>query len=172
MRLGVSPAATSTPTGVFNQWFEALFPCCNSGLRGLSPRPPAAASLASCSFTHPAPQSATSLGLPAATLWGLLAVAWPVPFHNPPPHWVRQLPPCRESSLPQLPVSAPPTNLDECYFFISLFVRLPYSSIFCQFWLFFVFKFVVVLLLVVRGGTVCLPTTPSWPELQTISFLC
>ena len=30
---------------------------------------------------------------------------------------------------------------------------LPYSSIFCQFWLFFVFK-VVVLLLVVRGGSV------------------
>ena len=27
VRLGVSPAATSTPTGVFNQRFEALFPC-------------------------------------------------------------------------------------------------------------------------------------------------
>ena len=27
MRLGVSPAAASTTTGVFNQWFEALFPC-------------------------------------------------------------------------------------------------------------------------------------------------
>ena len=26
MRLGVSPTATSTPTGVFNQRFEALFP--------------------------------------------------------------------------------------------------------------------------------------------------
>ena len=26
VRLGVSPAAASTPTGVFNQWFEALFP--------------------------------------------------------------------------------------------------------------------------------------------------
>ena len=26
MRLGVSPTAASTPTGVFNQWFEALFP--------------------------------------------------------------------------------------------------------------------------------------------------
>ena len=30
---------------------------------------------------------------------------------------------------------------------------------------FFVFKF-VVLLLVVRGGTVCLPTPPSWLEVQ------
>ena len=27
VRLGVSPAAASTPTGVFNQRFEALFPC-------------------------------------------------------------------------------------------------------------------------------------------------
>ena len=27
MRLGVSAAAASTPTGVFNQRFEALFPC-------------------------------------------------------------------------------------------------------------------------------------------------
>ena len=28
----------------------------------------------------------------------------------------------------------------------------------------FVFKFVVVLLLVVQGSTVCLPMPPSWPE--------
>ena len=49
---------------------------------------------------------------------------------------------------------------DEC----SLVVRLPYSLISCQFWLFFVFKFVVVLLLVVGGGTVYLPMPPSWPE--------
>ena len=27
VRLGVSPAATPTPTGVFNQRFEVLFPC-------------------------------------------------------------------------------------------------------------------------------------------------
>ena len=64
----------------------------------------------------------------------------------------------------QLPVSAPPTGLNECVFFNSLVVGLAYSSVFCQFWLFFVFKFVVVLLLVVQGGTVCLPTPPSWPE--------
>ena len=41
-------------------------------------------------------------------------------------------------------------------------VRFPGSSD-C----FFVFKFVVVLLLVVRGGTVCLPMPPSWPEVHT-----
>ena len=45
-----------------------------------------------------------------------------------------------ESSLPWLPISASPSGLDECFFFISLVAGLPYSSIFCQFWLFFVFK--------------------------------
>ena len=33
-----------------------------------------------------------------------------------------------------------------------------------QYWLFFVFKFVVALLLVVQEGTVCLPMPPSWLE--------
>ena len=69
---------------------------------------------ASCSFAHPAPQSATSLRLPAAALPRVLST------------W--------------LPVSAPPTGLDEYFFFISLVVGLPYSSFSCQFWLFFVFK--------------------------------
>ena len=40
-------------------------------------------------------------------------------------------------------------SLVECFFFNSLVVGLPYSLIFCQFWLFFVFKFVVVLLFAV-----------------------
>ena len=48
--------------------------------------------------------------------------------------------------------------------FNSLVVRLPYSSIFCQFWLVFVFKFLVVFLLFMWGGTVCLPMPPCWPE--------
>ena len=79
-------------------------------------------------------------------------------------------------ALPQvlsawLPISAPPTHLDECFFFNSLGVGLPYSSIFWQFWLFFVFKFVVVLVLVVRGGTVCLPMPPSSLEVQNYYIL-
>ena len=37
-------------------------------------------------------------GLPATTLWGLPAAAWPAPFHNPPPRWVCQPLPCCESS--------------------------------------------------------------------------
>ena len=77
--------------------------------------------------------------------------------------WVR--PHCHKSSPPRMSVSAPPTGLDECFFFISLVVGFPCGSIFCQFWLLFVFIFVVVLLLVVQGGTVCLlPMPPSWLE--------
>ena len=39
-----------------------------------------------------------------------------------------------------------------------------------QFWLFFVFKFVVVFLLVVWGGRVYLPTPLSWPEFLRLLF--
>ena len=112
VRLRLSPAAASTPTGVFSQWFEALSPC--AGALG-------------CAVCHPVHQLLPRW--PAAALHTLL--------HNPPPHWVRQLLPCLESSLPScpspclLPISVPPTGLDECFFFISLVVRLPYSSIFC-----------------------------------------
>ena len=80
------------------------------------------------------------------------------------PALVLQPLPCCESSPPRLPISALPTGMDECFFFNSLVVRLSYSLIFWQFSLFFVFKFVFVLL-VVRGGTVYLPMPPSWPIL-------
>ena len=40
-------------------------------------------------------------------------------------------------------LAARPTCLDECFFFNSLVVGLPYSLIFWPFWLFFYFKFVV-----------------------------
>ena len=104
VRLGVSPTAASTPTGVFNKRFEALFPCAgtlgcvvclapqlflpvylhmNVGLLGLS--------------------AASSLGPPAAALTQVLSV--------------------------QLPVSVPPTGLDEYFLFNSLVVRLPYHTV-------------------------------------------
>ena len=76
-RLGVSPASTSTPTGVFSQRFEALFPPhWNSGLL--------------CHLVHPL--------LPC---WPV--AAWPAPLHNPPPCWVRQPPSGQESSPPCCP---------------------------------------------------------------------
>ena len=82
---------------------------------------------------------------------------------QPLPGLICQLQPCHESSPFQLPVFTFPTGLDE-YFFNSLVFELPYSLIFWQFWLFFVFKLVVVLLLVVGGGTIYLPMPPSWSK--------
>ena len=89
----------------------------------------------------------------------------PAPPATSLPTLVLQQPPCSESPPPQLPISSRPAGPDECFFFNSLVVGLPHSSIFCQFWLFFVFKFVVVLLLVVQGGSIYLPMPPSWLEI-------
>ena len=84
VRLGVSPTATSTPTGVFNQWFEDLFPY--TGTLG-------------CDICHPVYQLLPHQ--PAAAL--------PTPLHNPPPHWVHHPPSCLESSLPScLSLPLPP----------------------------------------------------------------
>ena len=121
--------------------FEALFP--RTGTLGCTD------CLAPQLFLPVYPHTyAGPLGLPATTL----------------PALVLQPPPCHASSLPWLPVSTPSTSMDDCFFFNSLVVRLPYSSIFWQFQLFLVFKFVVVFLLVVQGGRVYLPTPPSWPQ--------
>ena len=73
----------------------------------------------------PSPQSAASLGLPAATLPTICSLA-----HPSPPATV--LPGVFSTWLPVL---TPPTGVCECFFFNSLVVRHPYSLIFCQFWL-------------------------------------
>ena len=59
---GIFSCCSSTPTGVFNQWFEALFPC--AGALG-------------CTVCHLVHQL-----LPHRT-----AAALPTPLHNPPPLW-------------------------------------------------------------------------------------
>ena len=66
-----------------------------------------------------------------------------------------------------LPISAPPTSLDEC-FFNSLVPRLPCSLIFWQFWLFIYFKLVVILLLIVQGIKAFVPKPASWLELLVL----
>ena len=159
VRLGVSPAAAPTPTGVFNQRFEALFP--RAGALGyavcFSPRrsswficvrmwgrrvPPAAL---------PAPFSATLS--PALSVYlcmnvglrGLLVVGLPAPLV---PHSASLGPAMATRVLSALvPVSAPPTSLDVCFFL----------STWCQSSLLFDFLSV----LVVRGGAVCLSRPPS-----------
>ena len=84
-----------------------------------------------CSSLGPASLGLSELpGLPA----GEYGTAWSTSCHLA--HLVHQPPPCHTSSMPQLLISAPPASLDECFFFNSLIVRFPYSSIFWQFWLF------------------------------------
>ena len=113
---------------------------------------------------------------PTLELW----VAWSVSLPSCSSQCIRtqmcdcpvcQRPSCHESSLHRLPVSIPPTSLDECFFFNSLVVGLLYSSIFWQFWFLLFFKLVVILLLVVEGSEVYLPMPPSWPELHTVKTI-
>ena len=95
VRLGVSPTAASTPTDVFNQKFEALFPC--TGTLGcvvcLVPQ------LFLRVYLHtnvgpPSLQSAALMGPPAAAL--------PAPVLQPLPCLGSSLPSCL--SPPILPV--------------------------------------------------------------------
>ena len=142
VRLGVSPTATSTPTGVFNQRFEALFP--RAGALGcwVCFAPQLLLPVYLCMNVRPPP---------------LLAAALLALFYNPPPHWVHQPPSCRKSSLPRLLVSAHPTGLDEFFFFISLVVGLHTVWFSVSYGCFLFLNCCPSF-----GGAVCLPTPPSW----------
>ena len=112
VRLGVSPIA-ATPTGFYSQRFwGSISPSWNSGFHGLS-----------CSPVVPFSLSAHKCGTIQSTS-----------CHHF--HLVLQPPPCPMSSPSWVPLSVPPTGLNECYFFKSLVVGLPYILIFWQFWLF------------------------------------
>ena len=118
VRLGVSPAAAPTPTGVFNQRFEALFPltgalCC---VVCFAPR-------CSSRFTYarmwghrvlPATLSPALLVYLCSNVGpqGLLVVRLPAPFD---PHSASLGP-----TMATWVLSAPPTGLDVCFFFIYL----------------------------------------------------
>ena len=93
---------------------------------------------ASCSLACLVPQSAISLGLPAATLARVLSTP------------AARLHPSYSSGGVFL------LYLLGCWTSIQ-FDLLSVLIVFC-------FYIVVVLLSVVRGGTVCLPTSPSWSE--------
>ena len=130
VRLGVSPAAAPTPTGAFNQRFEALFP--HAGALGcavcFAPRRPVylCVNVGPQGATHrsacPVLRHSESgpLGL-SARMWGCRVCQWsdclPRSSHALPVSVQSQQ---RESSPLRLPVSALPTGLDECLFFISL----------------------------------------------------
>ena len=103
VRLGISPAAAPTPMGVLNKSLEALFPPrWSPGLRGLLHSPPLVL-VYLC----------MSVGLR-----GLLVVRLPALFV---PHSASLSPATATRVLSALvPVSTPPTRLDEWLFFISL----------------------------------------------------
>ena len=132
VRLGVSPDATPTPTGVFNQRFEALFP--HAGALGYAVCfAPRRCSLFICARVWglgvlpaalPAPFSTTLS--PALLVYlcanvgsqGLLVVRLPAPFV---PHSASLGPATVTLVLStRVPISAPPTSLDVCFFFIYL----------------------------------------------------
>ena len=131
VRLGVSPAAAPTPMGAFNQRSEALFPCAGalSYTVCFAPRCLSrfiCARVWGCGVLPtalPAPFSATLSPALSVYLWanvgpqGLLVVRLPALFV---PHSASLSPAMatRVLSAP-VPVSAPPTGLDECLFFIS-----------------------------------------------------
>ena len=125
MRLGVSPA-TSTPKAFSISGLRFYFP-------SLEPW--------GCSVCFaPTPfllvYLCANMGLPS-----LPAAAWRDPPAPPcPPHSTICHLAGSSSHHLSVSVSAPPTSLDECVLFNSLVVGLPYNSIFCQFWFFFVFK--------------------------------
>ena len=141
---------------------------CESEFLPLLPRPPQVFSISGLRLYFPVLELwvVPSVSLPSCSSWFIRTRMWDRPLLLGPPAAISP-----QVLTPWLPVSAPPTGLDECFFFNSLFVGLPYSSIFCLFWLFFLFKFVVVLL-VVQRGTVCLPIPPFWPEVLLIVLFC
>ena len=107
VRLGVSLAASPTPTGVFNQKFESSF-CCAGALGYVvvfAPRCSSGLSVHDCGAT------VSASGQTACPFHPTLRQSQS--HHGKAP---RQ----GESSPPWLPISAPLTGLDECLFFISL----------------------------------------------------
>ena len=123
VRLGVSPAAASTPTGVFNQRFEALFPCtgalgcavCFAPLplvpvylcTNVGPQRSATGSTACPVLRH---SESGPLGLSVRECAAVGPTACPV-HPTLPQSAVTQV-----LSTP-VPISAPPTGLDECFFY-------------------------------------------------------
>ena len=165
VRLGVSPAAAPTPTGVFNQRFEALFPrlepwvvqsallpavcqvylCTNVGPQGATRR--SACPVLCHSESGPLGLSVRECGVSGSASGQTACAVGPTlrqsrsrHGHTSPLH-----PSC--SSPPFLPVG------------MNVYFLFPWCRTFLP------FNFLSVL--VVRGGAVCLPIPPSWFSLQT-----
>ena len=144
MRLGVSPAAAPTPTDVFTQRFEALFPC--AGALGYVVR---FAPLCSSQL------SVRECGAAGSASGQTACPVCPTLRQSRSP--VSVLPQQRKSSPPWLP--SPPL--------LPVWMNVYFLSPWCRTSLPFDFLSV----LVVRGGTVCLPMPPSWFSIQLFVFI-
>ena len=141
LRLGVSPTS-STPANFYRQRFWGfIFLHWNPGLHHLS-----------CSPVVPPSLSTRKCANAQSTSCHL---SWSSSYHL-----------VMSPLYPQWSVSAPPTGLVECFFCNSLVFDFYIVQFSGSSGYFFVFKFVVVLLLIVQGGKVYLPMPPSWPEVQ------
>ena len=135
---GTSPT-THKQIGPFLCWFLGGWDCVHSGTLwgslmnspvrlGVSPTTATPTGLTVRGFEALFPcdrtQGCVSVLLPSCSSQFICTQMWD--------HLVHQPPPFHESSLPWLPVSAPPTSFNEYFFFNSLVVGLPYSSIFWQ----------------------------------------
>ena len=74
------------------------------------------------------PWVAQSVSLPSCSSQFICMRVWDLLIYQPPT--------CCKSSPPGCHSPPPSIGLDECFFFNSLVVRLPYSLIFCHFWLY------------------------------------
>ena len=143
--LSVTSPATHKWIGPFWRWFPGRWVCVHSRTLCV---PPMDSLLRLGVF----PATAPPTDFYSQRLWGFgfpMLEPWVAPPLLLPSHFsqlilmrmwdipVCQLPDCHVSSPPRLPISASPTSLDEHFFFKSLVVRLPYSSIFWQFCFFF-----------------------------------
>ena len=146
-QLSVTSPTTHNQSGPFWCWFLCGWACVCSRTLWVSPmNSPVRLGVSPTAASIPQVFSISGLRLyfPLLESWGF-AVYFAPPLFLPVylhANVGQQGPPA--TILPQV-LSAQlcistPTGLDECVFFNSLVVGLPYSLIFCQFWLFFVFK--------------------------------
>ena len=115
VRLGVSPAAAPTPTGIFNQRFEALFP--RPGALGYSVcfAPRYSSQFSECGA------AGSARGQTSCPFRPTLCQSWSRQSHGSP--------------LCPGPCLRPSYRSGCMFLFYLLGVRLPCHSIFCQFWL-------------------------------------
>ena len=160
VRLGVCPAA-GTPIGFFSQRFwDFISLHWKPGLFGFSCSPVIPPGLSAC-------ECGTSWSASSCLAWSTRhSLTWSISHHP-----LRSSTSCLAAS-PFHPSCPSPPLLLAWMNVSSLTPWLPdFHTVwfFWQFWLYFVFQFVVVLL-VVQGGKGYLPTPPSWPEVQTSIF--